>query len=116
MTEQPQFNHETPVVVVGAGPVGSITALKLAQLGISCMLVEKSLTTSHLPKMDLSNSTTMETLRGMGLADEYRKLAVPEEDVWETQFVTGLSPESKVLSYWVRKNRLFLPFAMCLLA
>lgn len=63
-----------PVIVVGAGPVGLVTALKLAQHGIRCKIVERNLEASKWPKMDLLNCRSMELLRRMNIADEVRKI------------------------------------------
>lgn len=61
------------MLVVGAGPVGLITALKLAYHGVRCMLVERNLETTRWPKMDITNVRTMELLRTLGLADGLRE-------------------------------------------
>lgn len=59
--------------MVGAGPVGLLTALKLAHHGVRCMLVERNTETTRWPKMDITNVRSMELLRTLGLADEFRK-------------------------------------------
>lgn len=71
-TDQP-IHHETPVLIVGAGPVGLIAAFQLARRGIRCMLVERSLETTKWPKMDITNCRSMELLKRLGLADELRQ-------------------------------------------
>ena len=38
---------EVPVVVVGAGPIGMLTALNLARFGCRCVLLESELQVSH---------------------------------------------------------------------
>jgi len=72
MSPVPASTLATPVLVVGAGPTGLITALNLAQHGIKCTLVDKNETVGEWPKMDLTNRRSMELLRRMGLADEIR--------------------------------------------
>lgn len=67
-----------PVIVVGAGPVGLITALKLAQHGIRCKIVERNVEASKWPKMDLMNCRCMELLRRMKMSDEVRKIGKQE--------------------------------------
>lgn len=66
--------HRVPVIVVGAGPVGLVTALKLAQHGIRCKLVERNVNASKWPKMDFMNCRCMELLRRMNISDEVRKI------------------------------------------
>lgn len=62
------------VLVVGAGPVGMITALSLAKRGTKCLLVERNLETTKWPKMDVTNCRSMELLRRIGLADGLREI------------------------------------------
>ncbi len=66
------LSTSTPVLVVGAGPTGLITALGLAKHGIKCILLDRSETVGDWPKMDLTNRRSMEILKRMGLADEVR--------------------------------------------
>lgn len=53
---------ETPVLVIGAGPVGMLLALQLAANGTRCTIVERNDDTSEYPKMELSNRRTMEVI------------------------------------------------------
>ena len=68
------FSYTAPVTVVGAGPVGLVTALTLAKHGIRCNLVEKRLEATLWPKMDMTNSRSMELLDRLGLAEEFRQI------------------------------------------
>ena len=61
-----------PVLVVGAGPVGLITALSLAQRGVESVVVEEQPEATKWPKMDITNCRSMELLQRLGLADELR--------------------------------------------
>jgi hypothetical protein len=72
MSPDPAPTLSIPVLVVGAGPTGLIAALNLAQHGIECVLVDRNESVGEWPKMDLTNSRSMELLRRMGLADEIR--------------------------------------------
>jgi 2-polyprenyl-6-methoxyphenol hydroxylase-like FAD-dependent oxidoreductase len=49
-----------PVVVVGAGPVGMMTALELAHHGVACLLAEQNAGPTVHPKMEFTNPRTME--------------------------------------------------------
>ena len=51
---------EVPVLIAGGGPVGMTLAKTLASFGIECMLVEKNPSTTRHPKMDITNSRSME--------------------------------------------------------
>lgn len=70
---------EAPVVVIGAGPVGSVLALELARHGVGCVLVERSTTASRHPKMDYVSGRSMELLRRLGLAEPIRRRAIGPE-------------------------------------
>lgn len=60
------------MLVVGAGPVGLVTAYQLAKRGIRTTLVERNLETTKWPKMDITNARSMELLDRLGLADRLR--------------------------------------------
>ncbi len=83
-------SFDTPVLVVGAGPVGTVLALELARHGVPCTLIERSVTPSRYPKMDYINGRTMELLRRLGLAPEIRAGGVPPEHsfnfIWSRDF------------------------------
>src|SRR5688572_30018961 len=68
-----------PVLIAGGGPVGLTLAYDLASRGIRCMLVERQRETTRHPKMDITNSRTMELFRRAGLAEALRAVAVPED-------------------------------------
>ncbi|KAL4998554.1 FAD binding domain-containing protein [Aspergillus recurvatus] len=94
-----------PVIIIGAGPVGMILSYALSRLKIPTLLIEQNPhdeTTEH-PKMDLTNSRSMELLRTLGLADAYRALpgSINEDISFECVFVTSLHPETgKELGRW----------------
>lgn len=75
----------TPVLVVGAGPVGALLALELAHHDVPCMLVERSGGPSLHPKMDYLNGRSMELLRRLGLADAVRERGI--DPAHSTDFV-----------------------------
>lgn len=78
------------VLVVGAGPVGLTLALELNRYGIPTLLVDKSVTTTRHPKMDITNARSMEFYRRLGIADRLRAVAVPADRrmtvTWATNF------------------------------
>lgn len=74
MSSSDSHANHVPVIVVGAGPVGLVTALKLAQHGIRCKVVERNVEASKWPKMDLMNCRSMELLRRMNISDELRTI------------------------------------------
>jgi 2-polyprenyl-6-methoxyphenol hydroxylase-like FAD-dependent oxidoreductase len=79
-----------PVLIAGGGPVGLSLAYDLASRGIGCMLVERNASTTRHPKMDITNSRSMELFRSVGLADRLRAVAVPEEHPFDVSWVTSM--------------------------
>jgi 2-polyprenyl-6-methoxyphenol hydroxylase-like FAD-dependent oxidoreductase len=70
---------ETPVLIVGAGPVGLGLALDLGWRGQDCTIVEQGDGTVALPKLGAVNYRTMEFMRRWGIADEiYRSPFNPD--------------------------------------
>ncbi|CEL00428.1 hypothetical protein ASPCAL00030 [Aspergillus calidoustus] len=96
------LQYDTDVLIVGAGPVGMLLAYQLDRLGTSCLLAERNLETTKWPKMDLTNCRSMEILRVLGLADDYRAQvnAVGADANFDSVFVTSLAPEGRLLADW----------------
>lgn len=91
-------------LIVGAGPVGMLTALKLAQMNVPSTLCEMNTETTRWPKMDLTNCRSMEYLRMMGLANEYRRQpgTISPDTPSDTLFYNTCGPEQKIFAKWVR--------------
>ena len=84
-------SEEAPVLIAGGGPVGLTLALKLAQRGVSAILLERNPATTKHPKMDITNGRSMEMFRQLGVAEDLRKVAVPEDHPFDVSWVTKLS-------------------------
>jgi 2-polyprenyl-6-methoxyphenol hydroxylase-like FAD-dependent oxidoreductase len=68
---------KTDVVVVGAGPVGQLTALRLAEAGVDVTIIDKHWRTgAHSYALGL-HSATLRLLDEVGVLDEIRKLGHP---------------------------------------
>src|SRR6201991_3678987 len=79
---------KTPVLIVGAGPVGLALAGDLGWRGIDCLLIEQSDGSIYQPRMDLVGVRTMEFCRRWGLvgaveASPYRRY-LPQDTVCAT--------------------------------
>ena len=61
------------MLIAGAGPAGMLLAVQLARNGVRSMLVERNLSTTKWPKMDVTNCRSMELYRRMGIADGFRE-------------------------------------------
>jgi FAD-dependent monooxygenase len=93
-----------PVLIVGGGPAGLMSALQLARQGISCTLIERNLDTTKWPKMDVTNTRSMELLRPnrLNVGDGLRGVGVPGRYPMLVLFSTGLSDGGEVITKWVR--------------
>ncbi|KAL4903193.1 hypothetical protein BDW74DRAFT_180060 [Aspergillus multicolor] len=87
------------VLIVGGGPVGLITATTLAKYGIRSVILERNLTTTKWPKMDLTNARSMEIYQRLGIAEDLRKVAVPSHCPFTCLFSSGLQAEKAVTSW-----------------
>jgi 2-polyprenyl-6-methoxyphenol hydroxylase-like FAD-dependent oxidoreductase len=80
----------TPVLIIGAGPVGLALAGDLGWRGVACTLIEKTEGRVDHPKMDLIGVRTMEFCRRWGIADRVRDAPYPpdypQDYVWLESF------------------------------
>ncbi len=81
---------DTPVLIVGAGPIGLALAGDLGWRGVPCTLIEKTEGRVDHPKMDLIGVRTMEFCRRWGIADRVRDAPYPpdypQDYVWLESF------------------------------
>jgi 2-polyprenyl-6-methoxyphenol hydroxylase-like FAD-dependent oxidoreductase len=85
------YMNSAPVLIVGGGPVGMTLAIDLARKGIRSILVEKNLSTTSHPKMDITNGRSMELFARAGLADALRAVAVDKRHPFDVSWITTLS-------------------------
>lgn len=102
MPSQPLSDTVCDVLVVGGGPVGMFTALRLAQLGQKCVLMERSRHTTRHPKMAYTSHRTMELYHRAGIIDCIRSQGVPEHYGFDEVFKTGLSEGNYTIVTLVR--------------
>jgi 2-polyprenyl-6-methoxyphenol hydroxylase-like FAD-dependent oxidoreductase len=111
--------QDTPVLIVGGGPVGLTAALLLAQQGIRSLLVERHPGTSIVPKARGIDARTMEVYRQLGLEAAIRAAGLPPERagliVW-TESLAGREIERRVPGRALAKNLALSPTANCLCA
>ena len=85
------MTFRTPILVVGAGPIGLALAGDLAWRGIPCTLIERTDGSITQPKMDLIGPRTMEFCRRWGIADQVRDCPYnpdqPQDNVWLESFI-----------------------------
>jgi 2-polyprenyl-6-methoxyphenol hydroxylase-like FAD-dependent oxidoreductase len=79
-------HEETPVLIIGAGPVGLALAGDLGWRGINSILVEARGDTVFQPKMDMVGIRTMEICRRWGIAGDVRAAGYnrdfPQDNAW----------------------------------
>jgi len=64
------------ILVVGAGPVGSVAALACAQRGLDVTLLEAQEKIDDSPRASTTQPPTLEILAGLGLIDEYIRVGL----------------------------------------
>src|SRR5258705_129713 len=87
---------KTPVLVVGAGPVGLALAGDLGWRGIPCVLIEQSDGSIYQPRMDLVGIRTMEFCRRWGLVGAVEASPYPRDLPQDNVYVTSLAAPTNV--------------------
>src|SRR3990170_877426 len=64
------------VIVVGAGPVGTVAALACARLGQSVALIEAQQRIDDSPRASTTQPPTLEILAELGLIEEYLRVGL----------------------------------------
>src|SRR5262245_36566305 len=79
-----------PILIVGGGPVGFITALALARQGLPVRLFEAEPRVLDMPRAATTHAATLEMLAGLGMIDEVieRGLVEPLFRIWDRQSKT----------------------------
>jgi FAD-dependent monooxygenase len=101
---KPAYSLETDVLVVGGGPVGLFTAYRLGKLNVNAILVERNLSTSKYPKMDITNERTMELYKKAGLDSLMRSHGVPASHGFNEIYATGLGQDNYRIAQIVSAN------------
>lgn len=82
---------KTPVLIVGAGPVGLTMAIDLAYNGIECLIVEKSDGRINHPKIGTIVTRTMEFFRRWGFVERVRTSGFPDHYKLAIMFCTSMT-------------------------
>jgi 3-(3-hydroxy-phenyl)propionate hydroxylase len=67
----------TPVLVVGAGPTGSVVALLLARLGVACTIIDREPTVPATPRAVHLDDEAVRVLQQVGLAGAFAAISRP---------------------------------------
>ncbi|MEM6534235.1 MAG: FAD-dependent monooxygenase [Pseudomonadota bacterium] len=71
-------SQQTDVLIVGAGPVGIITAIMFEKLGVKCTLIERRATLHLAPQAHIISARSMEICRMLGIEDGPIRVQGPE--------------------------------------
>ncbi|MET0311920.1 MAG: FAD-dependent monooxygenase [Burkholderiaceae bacterium] len=82
---------ETPVLIVGGGPVGLALAADLSSKGVRSVLCETRTEPTAHPRATLLGSRSMEYYRRLGLDEEIVRASLPREHGYRIVFATRLS-------------------------
>lgn len=87
------MHSQTPVLIVGAGPVGLALAGDVGWRGRSCTLIERTDGSIDQPKMDMVGVRTMEYCRRWGIVDWVHNAGYnrdyPQDYAWVSQLYGG---------------------------
>jgi len=87
------------VLIAGGGPIGLLLAIVLSHHGTRSVLLERNLTTTQWPKMDLTNARSMEMMRRLGLSDSIRALGVPPGISFKVLISSGLAAKDPITKW-----------------
>lgn len=90
----------TEVLIIGGGPVGMSLAADLNYRGVKCIIVEKKLGTTTIPKASLVNVRSMEHFRRLQISEILKdKTTFPRDTPMYTVIGTGLLKSKQVASF-----------------
>ncbi len=84
-------DHDIPVLIAGAGPVGLAIAAELGRRRIPCMVVEEQPGTKTRPRAISIGPRTMEYFRRWGIAEQVLDAGVPRDYPIDILYVTRMT-------------------------
>lgn len=86
-----QIASDTPIVIIGGGPVGMMLALHLDMLGVPSVILNLEAGPLPYPKGSTHNARTMEHYRRLGLSAQLRALGLPPDYPTDVGYFTRLT-------------------------
>lgn len=98
---------DAPIIIAGAGPVGTCLAIDAAMRGVPVIVIEpRGAGDPPDAKCNTIAARTMETLRRFGIADQVRAAGLPDDYPTDTIYTTSLSgPELTRITMPARSER-----------
>jgi len=88
---QHAVQYDCDVVVAGGGPVGLFLAAALGQHGVSVQVFDNKDGPCTHPAANANSARTMEHFRRLGVADEIRRLGLPDDHPTDVAYFTRLT-------------------------
>jgi 2-polyprenyl-6-methoxyphenol hydroxylase-like FAD-dependent oxidoreductase len=82
---------ETPILIVGGGPVGLALGSDLGRRGVECLIIEQSDGVIYHPRATALNARTMELLRRWGVAERVKRDGTPPDFPHTALYITGFN-------------------------
>lgn len=82
---------ETPILIVGGGPVGLSLGADLGRRGVECLIIEQSDGVIYHPRATALNARTMELLRRWGVAERVKRDGTPPDFPHTALYLTALN-------------------------
>jgi 2-polyprenyl-6-methoxyphenol hydroxylase-like FAD-dependent oxidoreductase len=82
---------ETPILIVGAGPIGLALALDLGRRGIACTIIDQGDGSIDLPRGGMVSARTMEFCRRWGIAEDVARAGFPDTYKLDMVYCTNLN-------------------------
>lgn len=98
---------DAPIIVIGAGPVGTCLAIDAAMRGVSVIVIEaRGVDDPADAKCNTVAARTMETLRRFGIAGDVRAAGLPDNYPTDTLYTTSINgPELTRIRMPARSER-----------
>ncbi len=84
------YNHDIPVIIIGAGSVGLSLAAELGWRGINCTLFEKQIGLNNHPRANAVANRTMEYYRRWGIDKHITNAGIPPDHPADYYWVSSL--------------------------